>query len=76
MSALGHADAAFRSGAPSLAVAESSLLLLVPAFGALGRAVRDADALDAHRRGGGFVPGGVEGGVASDQTGIRPNMAR
>jgi hypothetical protein len=47
--ALADADAGVTPGAPSLAVAEPSLLLLVLASGALGRAIGNADT-GAHRR--------------------------
>jgi hypothetical protein len=46
ISALDHADASLASCAPLLAVAEPAFLLLAFAFGALGRAVRNADASD------------------------------
>src|SRR6202040_1127322 len=47
VSPLDHADAPLAAGAPFLAVAEPALLLLAFALGALGRAIGDADALDA-----------------------------
>ena len=47
VSPLDHADTSFAPGAPFLPVAEPALPLLAFAFGALGRAVGNADALDA-----------------------------
>ena len=47
VSPLDHADATLASGAPFLAVAKPALLLLAFALGALGRAIGNADALDA-----------------------------
>ena len=55
VSALGHADATFRTGAPSLTLAKPAFVLRAFALGALGGTIGDTDALDAHRRGGGFV---------------------
>src|SRR3954462_15368739 len=46
MAAFDHADAALAAGAPRLARPEPALLLLASAFGALGRAIGNADALD------------------------------
>jgi hypothetical protein len=47
MPPLSHTDAALASGPPFLAVAKPALLLLAPAFNALGRAVGDANAHSA-----------------------------
>src|SRR6478752_8338917 len=55
-----HADAALASGSPFLAVAEPTLLLFALALGALGGAIGDRDAFDAHRLGCRLVLGGVE----------------
>src|SRR5437764_370405 len=43
-----HADAAFASGPPFLAVAEPTLLLLAFALKTFGRAIGNRDAFDAH----------------------------
>ena len=73
--ALDDADASFAAGAPFLAVAEPAFLLLASALLALGRAIGDADALDAPGFGGSLVPGGVERGVRSNQVGRAPEFA-
>src|SRR5215470_11935369 len=67
MSAFDHADASLASGAPLLAVAEPALLLLAFAFGALARAVGDADPLDPFRFGCRLVLVGIERRVGRDQ---------
>src|SRR5258708_24746752 len=67
MSALAYADAALASGPPLLTVAKPALPLLSFALGALGRAVRNADALDALRFRRCLVFGGVECGVRRHQ---------
>src|SRR5262249_11785610 len=69
MPAFDDADAPFAAGAPLLAVAEPALLLLAPAFRALGRAVGDADAFDTLRLRGGLVSVGIERGIRRDQAG-------
>ena len=56
MPTLDHADAALAPRPPFLPIAEPTLLLLAFALGALGRAIGNADALDALGLGGrGFV---------------------
>src|SRR6202022_4980240 len=60
---LDHADATLAAGPPFLAVAEPALLLLAFTLGAFGRAVGDADALDALAFGGRLVLGRVEAGI-------------
>src|SRR6516165_11801001 len=67
MSALGDADASLTSGAPLLGVAEPALFLLALAFGALGRAVGNADAFDPLRLRSGLVLGREECGVRCHQ---------
>src|SRR5882724_8597085 len=47
VSPLGDADASLASRSPSLAIAEPALPLLSFSFGTLGRAIGNADALDA-----------------------------
>src|ERR1700730_19111014 len=64
-----HADASLASGAPLLAVAEPALFLLAVAFGAFGRAIRNADAFDTLRLHCSLVFGGVECGVRRYQIG-------
>src|ERR1051326_5063241 len=64
VAALDHADAAFRSGTPSLSVAEPALLLFPLARGASGGSIGHAEPLDAHCLRGGLVLGRVEGGIA------------
>ena len=65
---LDHADASFRPGAPFLTVAEPALPLLALALGALGRAIGNADALDAFRLRGRLIPERVECGIRCHQT--------
>ena len=67
MPPLSHTDASLASGPPFLAVAEPALLLLAPAFNALGRAVGDANAFDAFCFRGCLILCGVEGGVCRYQ---------
>src|SRR5437867_3451820 len=67
VSPLDHADATLAAGPPFLASAEPTLLLLAFALGALGGAVGDADAFDAHRFRCCLVPTGVECGVRCHQ---------
>src|SRR5258708_33813623 len=67
MPALAYADASLASGPPLLTVAKPALPLLSFALGALGRAVGNADALDALRFRRGLVFGGVECGVRRHQ---------
>lgn len=63
-----HADAALASGSPFLAVAKPTLLLFALALGAVGGAIGDRDAFDAHRLGWRLVLGGVECRVRRHQT--------
>src|SRR5258705_2803742 len=63
VSPLDHADASLASGPPFLSVAEPALPLLSFALGALGRMVRNADALDALGFRCCLVLGGVECGI-------------
>ena len=67
VSPLDHADATLAAGAPFLAVAEPALLLLAFALGALGRAIGDADALDALGFRDRLVFGRVETGIRRHQ---------
>src|SRR6202011_1573470 len=64
---LDHADATLAAGPPFLAVAEPALLLLAFTLGAFGRAVGDADALDALGFRGRLVLGRVEAGIRRHQ---------
>src|SRR6266852_5694003 len=63
-----NADAPLASGAPLLAVAEPALFLLAFAFKAFGRAIGNADALDALRLRSSLIAGGIESSVRRDQT--------
>jgi hypothetical protein len=63
MSPFNDADESLASGAPFVAVAEPALSLLALAFGAFGRAIGNANALDTLRLCGGFILGGIECGV-------------
>ena len=67
MSAFDHADASFATGAPLLAVAEPALLLLAFAFGAFGRTIGNADALDTLCFGCRLVLIGIERRVGCEQ---------
>src|SRR5262249_29663525 len=60
VSPLDHADSPLASGAPLLAVTEPALFLLAFAFKAFGRAIGNADALDALRLRSSFIAGGIE----------------
>src|SRR5271157_5396578 len=64
---LDHADAALRSGAPLLPVAEPALLLLAFAVGAFGGAIGNAHALDAFGLRGSLVLAGVKGRIRRHQ---------
>ena len=59
-------DASLTPGAPSLAVAEPSLLLLALPSDALGRVIGNADTFHALGYRCGFVFGGVEAGIGGD----------
>jgi hypothetical protein len=63
------ADASLASGAPFLAVAELALSLLTFAFEAFGRAIGNANALDALCLRGRLVLGRIECGVRRHQVG-------
>src|SRR5271166_2263565 len=67
MSALAHTDASLAPGAPSLPVAEPPLLLLPLARRALGRPIGNAHTFHSLGFRCGFVLGGVEAGIGSDQ---------
>src|SRR5690242_4784377 len=69
MSTLADTDASLASGAPSLPVAEPSLLLLTLAARTLAAVVGDADALDTSGSCRGLVLVRVEAGVSCDQAG-------
>ena len=75
VSPLDHADATLAAGAPFLAVAEPALLLLAFALGALGRAIGDADALDALGFRDRLVFGRVETGIRRHQVRGAPSVA-
>src|SRR5947208_7117024 len=64
---LDHTDASLTSDAPLLSVAEPALPLLTLAFGALGRAIGNADAPDAFGLRGRLIPERVESGVRCHQ---------
>src|SRR5436305_4560625 len=67
VSTLDHADATLGAGPPFLAVAEPALLLLAFALGALGGAIRGADALDARGFRSRLVFRRVETGIGRHQ---------
>src|SRR3954447_10158108 len=67
VSPLGDADSSFASGAPFLAVAEPTLLLLTFALGTFGGTIGNADALDALCFGCCFIFGGVKSSVGCHQ---------
>ena len=67
MAALEYADAPFAAGPPFLPVAEPGFLLFPLAFGTLGVAMGNADALPSFFVGRLFIAGRVEGGIGCDQ---------
>src|SRR5215471_2458851 len=73
VSPFGDADAPFAAGAPLLTVTEPAFFLLAFAFRAFGRAIGNADALDAFRLRSSFIAGGIEYRM---QRPPRPNEAR
>jgi len=75
VASLDHADPILGPGAPFLALAEPALFLLAFAFVAFGRAVGNANALDALCLRGRLVAGGVECGAAATRRGARPSNA-
>src|SRR5262252_299789 len=72
------ADAPLASSAPLLAVTEPALFLLAFAFKAFGRAIGNADALDALRLRSSFIAGGIECSVRRDQepSRLRPSPVK
>src|SRR4029077_6695251 len=67
MSAFDHADATLAAGAPFLTRPKPALLLRASAHGAFGRAIGNADALDALGSRRGLVLCRVECGVRGHQ---------
>ena len=76
MSTLADTDASLASGAPSLPVAQPSLLLLTLAARTLAAVVGDADALDTSGSCRGLVLVRVEAGVSCDQAGDASQLCR
>src|SRR5947207_8253575 len=68
VASLDHTDASLTSNAPLLSVAEPALPLIALAVGAPGRAIGNADALDAFDLRGRLIPERVECGVRCHQT--------
>jgi len=66
---LQETDPTLGSGAPLLAIAEPSFLLVLLALDALGGAVGDRDAFDPTGVGGGFVVSREESGIGRNQAG-------
>ena len=76
VSALAHTDAPLTPRAPSLPVAEPSLLLLLLARGALAAAIGDADPFDAFGFRRRLVLGGIEPGISGDEARVIPALLR
>src|SRR5262249_54841063 len=74
MATLADADAPLASGAPALAVAEPSLLLLALAAGTLAAVVGDTDPFDASGLCPRVILSGVESGVGGDQPGYASQL--
>src|SRR5258708_29808080 len=71
---LDHTDASFASGAPFLAIAEPSLLLLAFALGTVARGNRNGDAQESHCFRRRPVPGGIEPGIRRYQSRHAPQL--